>query len=79
MDNHQIRLELVKAVVPQATRVSMTEPEHIVKVCAALEEYVLNSNNGETLPDSPTSRKPGRPRRTTDNDAAGSPGPTHGG
>lgn len=79
MQRDELRLELLKLVVPQATRVSLSEPEYIVKACTHLEQYVLDFNEGEKLPDSPPKRTPSRPKRTTENDAIGSTDPTPGG
>lgn len=79
MDNAEMRLRLIEAVLPQATRVGMAEPEHLVKVCTVLEQYVLDCKEGEKLSDSPPKRAPGRPKRTTENDATGTPDPTPGG
>lgn len=80
MDKIEIRLQILKAVLPQASRVGLGEPDHIVDICTRFEKYVLDSQQtGENLSDSPTKRPPGRPKRTTDNEMNGSPGPTFGG
>lgn len=77
MDKATLRLELLKLVIPQATRVSLGEPEHIINACTHLEKYVLDCEKGEDLPDSSTKRGPARPpKRTTENDADGKPDPT---
>jgi hypothetical protein len=79
MDKAQIRLTLLSMVLPQASRVSITDPKLIIETCTELEKYVLDSEKGENLPDSPTKRAPGRPKRTTDNDSISKVDPTHGG
>lgn len=79
MDKVQVRLALLGMVVPQASRVSITDPTTIIETCTTLEKYVLDSIKGENLPDSPTKRAPGRPKRTTDNDSISKVDPTHGG
>jgi hypothetical protein len=79
MDKHDVRLRLLEAVLPQATRVGLGEPDHIVKVCTVLEQYVLDFNEGEKLPDSPPKRATVRSKRATENDASGTIDPTHGG
>lgn len=79
MDKSDVRLALLAMVVPQASRVSITDPETLIKTCTTLEEYVLDSKKGEKLPDSPTKRAPGRPKRTTDTSAVSESDPTHGG
>lgn len=82
MDNIEIRLQILKAVLPQASRVGLGEPEHIVDICTRLEKYVLDSaTTGEKLSDSPPKRPPGRPplKGTTNHEVNGSNGPTTGG
>jgi hypothetical protein len=79
MDKTQVRLSILSMVIPQASRVSITDPAHIIKTCTDLEKYVLDSEKGENLSDSPAKRAPGRPKRTTEHDAVSSSDPTHGG
>lgn len=79
MDKTQIRLALLGMVLPQASRVSMTDPKLIIETCTTLEDYVLDSKKGEKLPDSPPKRAPGRPKRTTETSAVSHSDPTHGG
>ncbi len=43
MDDSEIRLRIVEAVMPQASRVALTDSEIIVKTCTVLENYVLKS------------------------------------
>lgn len=73
--NTEIRLKILSMVIPQATRVSIQEPEYIIDTCKKLENYVLESKNGEKSSDSPPKRKPGRPKRTSGNDANGQTSP----
>lgn len=79
MDNSQTRLALLAMVIPQASRVSITDPKLIIETCTTLEEYVLDSKKGENLPESPPKRAPGRPKRTTYDDTVSKSDPTHGG
>lgn len=79
MDDCEVRLRIVEAVVPQATRYSF-EQNRVVEICAHFEKYVLGLQQGEELPDSPT-RKISRPRKdksSTDLPAFLDPA-THGG
>lgn len=66
LDFQNIRLEILKSVIPQASKVGMTEPKYIVETCLHFEKYVLGSDNNGEVPDSPPKRKGGRPKRTTD-------------
>ena len=79
MDKSALRLELLKVLIPQATRVGIIEPEHTIESCRKLERYVLDCDQDENLSDSSPKRKPGRPKRTTENDVPGFLDPTHGG
>lgn len=67
MDDIEARLRIVEAVVPQASRVGIVEPEYIVKTCSFLEEYVLGSKKNDELPDSSPVRRGRKPKRTTSN------------
>ena len=66
MLDRNLRLELLKLLIPQASKVGISEPTHIIKSCLQFEEYVLGSSMTGEVPDSPTKRKGGRPKRTTD-------------
>jgi hypothetical protein len=80
MDNAEVRLRILGMVIPQASRVGIQEPEYIVKTCKTLENYVLESKSGESTSDSPTKKKPGRPRKgSSGNGLDGETGPAHGG
>lgn len=79
MDDREIRLRILEAVLPQATRVSLNDPPVVLKACTIFEEYVLDLKKGENLPDSPSKRKPGRPAKGTANDLPSFLDPTHGG
>lgn len=80
MQVSEVRLRILEALIPQATRVGIQEPEYIVNTCKVLENYVLESKLGENTSDSPPKRKPGRPRKgLSENEADGSNGPAHGG
>lgn len=59
----EIRLRIVEAVLPAATKVGLNEPEHIVKTCSNLENYVLGlGKQGEKQPVSSPRREKKRPR-----------------
>lgn len=60
----EIRIELLKILVPVASRVGITDPEHIIGTCKKLEEYVSSAQR-EDAPASPSARKPGRPLKET--------------
>lgn len=75
----EIRMEILKILIPQATRVGIIEPKHIIDSARTFEKYVLDFNEGGDLPDSPAKRKPGRPKRTTENEMPGFLDPTHSG
>ena len=81
-DIQNVRLRILEAVLPQATRVGLGEPNHIVDICTRLEKYVLDSQaTGEKLSDSPPKRPPGRPtiKETTNHESNGNLVPTTGG
>lgn len=79
VNDQTIRLELLKLVVPQASRVGLSEPENIISTCSALEKYVIGSQQVEGTPDS-TTRRPGRPRKEKpSSEVPGFLDPTHGG
>ena len=42
MDNKEIRMRIVEAVIPQATRVGLTDAKIISSACEKLEDYVIN-------------------------------------
>lgn len=79
MQKAEVRLELLKILVPQATRVGISEPKYMIESCRSLEQYVLDCNEDEKLSDSSPKRKPGRPKRTTEDEVPGFLDPTHGG
>jgi hypothetical protein len=43
MDSIEVRMRIVEAVLPQASRVGLIDSEIIVKTCTVLENYVLKS------------------------------------
>lgn len=64
MDKAAVRLELLKLLIPQASRVGLTTPEHTIDICKKFEDYV--SSSSEEVPASRASGKPGRPAKGTD-------------
>lgn len=64
LDPSLVRLEILKLVVPNASRHSIAEPEKMLEIARTLENYVLESPKpAEETPDSATGRRPGRPRK----------------
>jgi hypothetical protein len=60
----EVRLEILKVLIPVATRNGISDPEILISASRTLENYVLESHpTGEVTPDSPTKRGPGRPRK----------------
>jgi hypothetical protein len=66
MDSQEVRLEILRIVVPQATRVGIVQPESIVKTCSHLENYVIGLTNAEEKPTPAPRKKATRPKKTTE-------------
>lgn len=81
MDEREVRMRIVEVMVPKASQVGIMNPQVIIDSCAKLENYVLQSHEGETQPDSPQPKKRGRPRKETTEipPFLGPSDPTHGG
>lgn len=83
MDNREVRLRIVEAVLPTASRNGFSDPDRIVDICSRLEKYVvsLEPNSQGELSDPAPKRRNSRPRKgTTENVANGdSVDPAHGG
>jgi len=80
LNKEEVRMELLKVIIPQASRVGISEPQHIIKSCLQFEEYVLGfSESSGEVPDSPPKRKGGRPKRTTDKTLSLESDPAHSG
>lgn len=77
MDNNEIRLRLVEAVMRRAHEFDMRDMTTIVDKCSQLEEYVLSSAQGNK-PESPSRSKQPRPRKEKTEIVVenGIPGPT---
>jgi len=45
MDDKEIRMRVIEAVMPQATRVGLTDANIVASVCEKLEYYVINGSN----------------------------------
>lgn len=61
LDERLVRLELLKVLLPAASRAGLTDPREIVQSAGTLEKYVLGlSQPGEKTPDSPTSQQSGK-------------------
>lgn len=78
MQPDEIRLRIVEAVLPQATRVGLERGE-VINTCTQLENFVLGLRNGEELPDSPPRKKQTRPAKGTEVALPSFLDPTHGG
>lgn len=67
MDNREIRLRIVEAVLPTASRNGLSDPDRLVDICSRLEKYVvsLESKSQEELSDLETKRRKGRPPKGT--------------
>lgn len=64
MSVEQVRIDLLKILIPTASRVGITEPANVIEICRKLEEYVLEfDQTGVMTPDTPGKRGPGRPRK----------------
>lgn len=64
LDPAIIRLEVIKALLPVASRHGISEPDQIIKTATQLANFVLESaQQGATSPDAPDKRGPGRPRK----------------
>lgn len=50
MDEKEIRLEIVKAFLPNAAKNGLLDPEIIVEKCSILEKYVLSSDKSASKP-----------------------------
>jgi hypothetical protein len=61
----QVRLKLLEIVIPQASKVGITEPSLLIHTCTELEKYVLDSKQSEKSPDSQAKRPVGRPPKGT--------------
>jgi len=47
VDRSEIRLRIIEGLLPPASRLGMNQPETIVLVADALEDYVLNGVHGK--------------------------------
>jgi len=63
MDDNEIRLRIVEAVIPQASRVALTDSEIITKTCTELEKYVLKSKTSERKSNSQPKKVTAKPRK----------------
>lgn len=79
MEEREIRLRIVEAMIPQASRVGVTDPTAIIESCAQLEKYVLDSLKREELPTSQPRKILTRPEKTTEKVLPGFLDPARGG
>lgn len=63
-NNEEIRLRIVEAVLPNASRHGFSDPNKVVEICSRLENYVVSSEprNSGKLSDPQPSRRKSRPR-----------------
>lgn len=83
-NNEEIRLRIVEAVLPNATRHGFSDPDKVVEICSRLENYVVSSkpkDSGNLSDPQPSRRKSRPPKETTETvDTSKSVDPTnHGG
>jgi hypothetical protein len=65
-----VRLEILKVLLPMASRHGISEPEEIVKTAARLAAFVLESpQQGAASPDTPDKRTLRLPRKEKPADA----------
>jgi len=62
MIDRELRLRIAEVVIPQASRVGITEPSYIVKTCKEIEKYVIGRENSSELLDSQPKRKGRKPK-----------------
>lgn len=80
MDNKEVRLRILEILIPQSTRVGLTDPEVLIKKASLFENYVVGSTKIGAESDAPIEKKKTRrPRRTTVEDSSLPSDPTHGG
>lgn len=60
MDKAELRLELLKVMIPKAAQVGITQPETIVNACTHFENYVVGSEKDGVSPAS----APPKPKRS---------------
>lgn len=59
-----VRLEILKMLLPVASRLGIESPEKIIEKARTFENYVLESDEqAGVTPDPADRRKPGRPRK----------------
>lgn len=60
----EVRLEIIKVLIPTASRMGVTDPANLIDSCRKLEQYVIESQPlVEGQPDSTGKRSTGRPRK----------------
>lgn len=63
-DSVFVRLEIIKVLLPAASRHGITDPDQIIKTATQLADFVLEfTQQGAASPDAPDKRGPGRPRK----------------
>lgn len=63
-DSVFVRLEIIKVLIPSASRHGITDPEQIIKTATQLADFVLESaKQGAASPDAPDKRTLKLPRK----------------
>jgi hypothetical protein len=65
MQEDEIRLRIVEAVIGQATKVGLFEPVGLIETCTQLEKYVVASPPMGEVPTPVTRKTLSRPEKTT--------------
>lgn len=69
-DSVFVRLEIIKVLLPSASRHGISEPEQIIKIATQLADFVLESaTQGAASPDAPDKRTLKLPRKEKPADA----------
>lgn len=66
MDNKEIRLRIVEAVIPIASRVEINSAEKMVDKCKELEKYVMTEPETESVDKSSRNKRGSNPKGSSD-------------
>jgi hypothetical protein len=59
-----VRLEILKVLIPSASRVGIQEPDNLIEISRKLEKYVIDSDQTDAVtPDASGKRTLGLPRK----------------
>lgn len=73
MEKHQLRLEILRALIPVCSKLDLVKTENLTEIASNLEKYVLEGINSEVSCETgkiedvnpPSGRPRGRPRKAT--------------